>query len=234
MPEAFKLVGLLIAVVGLLLRLRTTMVVVVAALVTGLISGMPLFSTGGAHPVEGLLDVLGRAFVENRLMSLFLLTLPVIGLSERHGLQRQSARLMSRLPAASPGRLILSYQLFRVVHGILGIRLNGHALFVRPLIYPMASAAGRGSDAAVERRSNEAEAIKAATAASENYGNFYGQNLSPVQPGVLFTHGLLTGFGCQVSLLQLVHYTAYIAAGTVALAALQFRRLDRWLRQQGE
>jgi uncharacterized membrane protein len=233
MPESFKLVGLLIAVVGLLLRLRTTMVVVAAALATGLVAGMPLVSTHGPHPVEGLLDCLGRAFVDNRLMSLFLLTLPVIGLSERHGLQRQSAKLIARLPAASPGRLILSYQLFRILHGILGIRLNGHALFVRPLIYPMASAAGRPEGSSLERRTGEAEAIKAATAASENYGNFYGQNLSPIQPGVLLAHGLLTGFGCQVNLLQLVQFTIYIVAGTVALAALQFRRLDRWLREQG-
>ncbi len=44
MPEWFKLIGVLIVVVGLALRLRTTIVVVVAGFVTGLFAGLPLFT----------------------------------------------------------------------------------------------------------------------------------------------------------------------------------------------
>ncbi len=71
-------------------------------------------------------------------MTLFIITLPAIGLSERFGLQRQSARLIQRFRAATAGRLLMAYQMFRVVMGAMGLRLNGHPTFVRPLVYPMA------------------------------------------------------------------------------------------------
>ena len=45
--DLLKLIGVVIVVVGLALRLRTTLVVVVAALATGLVAGLPLFSHEG-------------------------------------------------------------------------------------------------------------------------------------------------------------------------------------------
>ena len=147
MPEWTKLIGVVIIVGGLALKVRTTLVVVVAALATGLVSGLPLFSRPG-H--EGVIDMLGRGFADNRLMSLFLITLPAIGLAERYGLQEQSAKLIRRFRAATAGRLLIVYQLFRVLHGVLGIRLNGHPIFVRPLIFPMS--VGSTPKASADRR----------------------------------------------------------------------------------
>lgn len=111
--------------------------------------------------------MLGRGFAANRLMTLFPITLPAIGL-------------------ATVERLPIVYQLFRVLHGMMGIRLNGHPIFVRPLIFPMSAGSLMKASAASDE---ELERIKAASSASENYGNFYGQNLSPVQPGVLLVYG---------------------------------------------
>ena len=76
------------------------------------------------------------------------------------------------------------------------------------------------------------ELLKAANSASENYGNFYGQNLSPVQPGVLLVYGVLTGLGCQVSMLSLVFYAIPIATLSVILGAVQFTFLDRFLNRR--
>src|SRR5262249_33458605 len=45
--DLLKLIGVAIVVIGLALRLRTTLVVVVAALATGLVAGLPLFSHEG-------------------------------------------------------------------------------------------------------------------------------------------------------------------------------------------
>ena len=45
--DLLKLIGVVIIVVGIALKLRTTLVVVVAALATGLIAGLPLFSHEG-------------------------------------------------------------------------------------------------------------------------------------------------------------------------------------------
>ena len=225
MPEWFKLIGIFIVLIGFALKLRTTLVVVGAALATGLVAGMPLFTTAGQ---EGIINMLGRAFTENRLMTLFLITLPAIGLAERYGLQEQSAAWIRRVRAATVGRLSIIYQLFRILHGILGLRLTGHASFVRPLIFPMSVGAAEAKNKGpVEPE--KLEQIKAANSASENYGNFYGQNLAIVQPGILLVYGVMKGLGYEVSLWRLVLFTSPIVLLSVLLATIQFIRLDRYL-----
>jgi uncharacterized membrane protein len=244
LPEIFKLAGIVIMVLGFALRLRTTLVVATAGLATGLFAGLPLLSGVAvldglplltSPGKEGIINILGRAFADNRLMTLFIITLPAIGLAERYGLQEQSARLIRRVSAATVGRLLITYQLFRVVMGILGIRLLGHPAFVRPLISPMAVGA---AEAEANMRSAEAlhegetERIKAGAAASENYGNFYGQNLSPVQAGVLLVYGTLNKLDYDVSVWSIVLYAIPIAVLSVAVAAAQFLFLDRVLRRR--
>ena len=62
------------------------------------------------------------------------------------------------------------------------------------------------------------EKIKAANAAAENYGNFYGQNLSPVQAGVLLVYGVMQGLGLTVSVWGLVMYTVPVVVASIILA----------------
>lgn len=242
--DLLKLSGIVIVIIGFALRLRTTLVVMTAALVTGLVAGLPLFSSDGvfeAFPFltkpgqEGIINMLGRAFAENRLMTLFIITLPAIGLAERYGLQEQSAKLIRRFAAATVGRLNIVYQLFRVLTGILGIRLNGHPSFVRPLIFPMSVGAAEAeleASTAEDLPDDTVEEIKAANSASENYGNFYGQNLSPVQPGILLVFAVLTGLGYVVSVWTLVLYAIPIATISVILGMIQFWLLDRKYRRK--
>ena len=63
--------------------------------------------------------------------------------------------------------------------------------------------------------------------AAENYGNFYGQNLSPVQAGILLVFGTLNGLGYAVSVWSLVFYTIPIVIFSIAIAATQFLLIDR-------
>lgn len=238
--ELLKLIGVVIIVAGIALRLRTTLVVVIAALATGLIAGLPLFSHEGifqhipylTKPGQmGIINTLGRAFADNRLMTLFIITLPAIGLCERFGLQEQSAALIRRIRAATVGRLQIIYQLFRILHGALGIRLNGHPSFVRPLVFPMSlGAAQKASESDLQPVS--VERIKAANAAAENYGNFYGQNLSPVQAGILLVYGVMQGLGFAVGVWDLVWYTIPIVVASIVLGFIQFSLLDRWLKSE--
>jgi uncharacterized membrane protein len=226
LSDLLKLSGIAIVLVGLAFRLRPTLVVVSAALLTGLAAGLPLFSAAGK---TGIIDMLGKGFADNRLMTLFIITLPAIGLAERYGLQQQSAAWIRRIHAATAGRLATLYQLFRIVVGALGLRLGGHASFVRPLILPMAIGAAEADGDKVSERS--VEKIKAATAASENYGNFYGQNLAPVQAGILLVYGVMKGLGYTVSLWDLVKYTAPVVAASFILGFIQFALLDRSIRR---
>jgi uncharacterized membrane protein len=229
LSEFFKLSGIAIVIVGLAFRLRPTLVVVAAALVTGLASGLPLFSAAGK---TGIVDMLGKGFADNRLMTLFIITLPAIGLAERYGLQQQSAVWIRRIHAATAGRLSALYQVFRVVVGALGLRLGGHASFVRPLILPMAI--GATETDGVKPAEETIEKIKAATAASENYGNFYGQNLAPVQAGILLVYGVMRGLGYPVGLWDLVKYTVPVVAISLVLGFIQFALLDRGIRRDSK
>lgn len=69
--EILKLIGVLVVIVGLILKFDTLATVIVAGLVTGFVAGMT--------PME-ILTVLGNSFLSNRVATLFVLTLPVIGI----------------------------------------------------------------------------------------------------------------------------------------------------------
>ncbi len=106
------LIGIAIVIIGLMLKLRSTLVIVVAGMVTGMLAGLPLFSDEGVlrgmifltRPgQEGLVNMLGRTFGENRLMTIFIFTLPATGLAERYGLQEQSAIFIRRIKAVTVG-----------------------------------------------------------------------------------------------------------------------------------
>ncbi len=269
--DLLKLIGVVIIVAGIALKLRTTLVVVVAALATGLVAGLPLFSHEGffqqqsvwqqipflAKPGQtGIINILGKAFVDNRLMTLFILTLPAIGLTERFGLREQSAALIRRVRTATVGRLQVVYQLFRVLHGAMGVRLNGHPPFVRPVIFPMSLGAAQAAGSVPRAVASDApnddlttdntvatargtdlparaiERIKAASAAAENYGNFYGQNLSPVQAGILLVFGVMQGLGFAIGLWDLVLYTIPVVVASIVFAVAQFTWLDRQLERE--
>ena len=70
--------GILVMVIGLMLRFNALLVVVAAGFATGLAAGLSINDIVGA---------IGEAFIKNRYMSLFILILPVIGIMERHGLR---------------------------------------------------------------------------------------------------------------------------------------------------
>jgi uncharacterized membrane protein len=236
--DLLKLAGVAIVVVGFALPLFSH---------EGFFQHLPYLTRPGQ---TGIINTLGRAFADNRLMTLFIITLPAIGLAERYGLQEQAANLIRKIHAATVGRLQIVYQLFRVLHGLMGIRLNGHPSFVRPLIFPMSVGAAQATGSApravtsgsittedslaTDRGADNIEKIKAANAAAENYGNFYGQNLSPVQAGILLVYGVMQTERLTVGVWDLVRYTIPIVVASIILAIIQFSWLDRSLGRMAE
>lgn len=201
--------AVLVLVAGLLLRLRTTVVVLLSALLAGLGCGMT--------PLQ-LLEILGKAFLDNRNLTLFLLTLPAVATVERYGLKEWIGNWIRRHGWHRPGQLLIGYQAFRVACGALGLRLNGHPNLVRPLLAPMVCA---------ETDEEQHDTMKAAAAAAENYGNFYGQNLSPVGGGVLMAFATMKGLGYSVSLWRMVAFATFPCLLCLLFASLQFRSLSR-------
>ena len=77
----WPLLGIGIVVVGFALRFNPLLVVVTAALATGVLAGFDLIA---------VIEALGKAFNDNRYISVTWIILPVIGLLERYGLQQRA------------------------------------------------------------------------------------------------------------------------------------------------
>lgn len=216
-----KLIGVLIIVVGFVLRLDTIAVVLVAGIVTGLVGGLG---------IGEILSTLGSAFITNRYMSLFLVTLPVIGILERYGLRETAARLIRSIKAATPGKVMTSYTLVRELAAAFSLRLGGHVQFIRPLVYPMALGAAEMNYEELDEQT--IEEIKGRSAASENYGNFFGQNVFIAAGGVLLIVGTLGELGIEVTPAQVSGASIPIALFAFVYAVIQNALFDRKVAQR--
>ncbi|MGG7177296.1 DUF969 domain-containing protein [Clostridium paraputrificum] len=212
------LIGILIIIVGFALKLNTIAVVISAGLVTGLVSGMN---------ITEILTILGETFVNKREMSLFLLTLPVIGLCERYGLKDKAIMMIKKAKSLSTGKLITGYLFIREVSIAASVKLGGHPQFVRPLINPMAQGAAIAKYGEIDEE--DEDMIKGAAAASDNYGNFFGQNVFLANSGVLLIAGTLETLGYKVDTLQIAKASIPVAIIAFILGVLQNYYLDKKL-----
>ncbi|MBO3065479.1 DUF969 domain-containing protein [Staphylococcus shinii] len=220
--EWLKLIGILIIILGFLFKIDTIAVILIAAVVTGLVSGLDFYS---------ILETLGKAFVDNRLVTLFILTLPMVGLIERFGLKKQASNMIGKVKRVTSGRLMTIYLLIREIAGVASIRIGGHPQFVRPLINPMVQGALKTRYNLKDDEVDEAdiEKIKAQTSAMENYGNFFGQNLFVGAAGVLLMVGTFQSLGIKVDAIELVLASVPIALIVLVLVWLNNIRFDKYL-----
>ena len=215
------LIGMLIIIVGFALKFNTIAVVIVSGIVTGLIADMS---------ISEILTTLGQTFVQKREMSLFLLTLPVIGLCERYGFKEKAIMLIKKVKGLSTGKLISGYLFIRQVSASMGIRLSGHPQFVRPLINPMAQGAAILNYNEIDEE--DEDLIKATSAAADNYGNFFGQNVFLANSGVLLIAGTLETLGYNVDTLQIAKASIPVALIAFALGFIQNYLLDKKLSRK--
>lgn len=213
------LIGVLIIVIGFALKLDVVAVVLISGLVTGLIAGMPI--------VE-VLDVIGKGFVDNRYMSLFFLSLPLIAIMERYGLKDRAAEAIQKMKSASAGGVVGLYIFIRWAAAALSLRLGGHIQFVRPLILPMAEGAANKK---VELSDKRLEELKGLAGAAENYGNFFGQNIFPVASGVLLIQGTLNQAGYDVTNGEIAKSSILAGVSMLILALVQCYLYERRLRK---
>lgn len=197
--EYLSLLGVLVIVVGFALGLDTVAVVVISALVTALVSGIDFVK---------FLQILGKGFIDNRMVSLFFLTLPTIGIIERHGLKKAASNLIQKLNNLTPGRIFDIYTAIRELAAAFGISLQGQVQFIAPLINPMAQAAGKING---ELTDLEVDQIKGRAAASENFGNFFAQNLFVASSSVLLITSTMKSLGHPIAASGVVLYTLPIA-----------------------
>ena len=222
--EYLKLIGILIIVVGFALKWDVIAVVLISGLVTGLVSGLDFVQ---------ILEIMGKAFVDNRLMSIFLISFPAIALIERYGMKERAAELIGKIKNVTAGKVLSIYMVVRILASAMSIRLGGHVQFVRPLILPMSEAAGETS---IKKTLNEkqSERIKGLAAAVENYGNFFGQNIFLGNSGVLLIQGTLAAAGYEVTLGSIAQASIPVGIVVTIFTIIQVLLADRKLKKEAQ
>lgn len=209
--------GIAIVVLGFALRLNPLPVVALAAMATGLAAG---------HDLVAVISAFGKAFNDNRFVTIPWLILPVIGLLERYGLQERARRIIGGVRAATPGRLLLVYLILRQVTAALGMTsLGGHPQMVRPLIAPMAEGA------ADEPSDEQKQLIRAYAASADNVGLFFGEDIFIAIGSILLIKGFLEQNGVVVEPLDLSVWAIPTAFVALAIHGVRLLLLDRKLRR---
>ena len=213
--EILKLIGVVIVIIGFAIKFDTIATVVIAGLATGLVAGMT--------PME-IFDTLGKSFISNRTATLFVLTLPVIGVCERYGLKEKAIDFIRSIKNATTGRVILIYQAIRTLAAAFSVRLGGHPQLVRPVVVPMAEGAASNYG---EVTPEVSDVIRGASAAAENYGNFYAQNCFMGASGPLLIVATLVELGFDVSAVQIATWSIPIAVTSVLVGIVRNLMLDK-------
>ncbi|MBO9544734.1 DUF969 domain-containing protein [Caulobacter sp.] len=210
------LLGVAVIVLGFALRFNPLLVVIAAALTSGLAAGLA--------PLE-VLAAFGKAFTTNRYVTVAWLVLPAIAVLERAGLREQARRTIQGLKAATPGRLLIAYLALRQISAALGMtQVAGHAQTVRPLVAPMAEAAGEPLD------DEQRERVKAMTAATDNVGLFFGEDIFLAIGSILLIVGFLDQSGITVEPLHLSMWAIPSAIAAFAIHGGRLMLFDRKVR----
>ncbi|WP_297285537.1 DUF969 domain-containing protein [uncultured Brachyspira sp.] len=199
-----KLIGILVIIVGFALKLDTISIVLLAGIITGIVSGMGIIE---------ILSFLGNAFVANRFATLLVLTLATIGILERNGLRERATKCIMGIRGATCGKILSLYVIIRTIASALSLRIGGHVNFIRPLIYPMAR--GALEKYGIYDKQLD-EKVKAISNSVENYGNFFGQNVFIASAGVLLVLSTLQELGIK----NVDAYSIAISSIPMAIAAM--------------
>jgi uncharacterized membrane protein len=215
----FVLAGILIVVVGFALRLNPLLVVSVAAIATGLIAGQDL--------VE-VISTFGKAFNDNRIIAIVWIVLPVIGLLERFGLQQRAAAVIRSLRRATAGRLLILYLLYRQITAAIGLHSTaGHPQTVRPLVAPMALAAAEKQHGELDE--DTSETVKAYSAATDNVGLFFGEDIFFAIGSIVLIQQVLVTYGYNLAPLELALWAIPTAICAFLIHGARLLWLDRRL-----
>lgn len=218
--NAWPLLGVAVVVAGFALRRNPVLVVVIAGVVSGVASRMN---------VGDLLALLGTSFISNRVLLLFVLTLPVIGLVERHGLRERAQAWILGFRGLSLARLLVAYLALRQLFSMFGlIDIAGHAQTVRPLIAPMSeSAAERTATLDVTARMR----VRALAAATDNIGRFFGEDVFLAFGAVLLIQRFFENQGIHLEPFAIALWALPTAIAAFVIHALRIVWVQRDLNR---
>jgi uncharacterized membrane protein len=215
----WPLAGIAIVVVGFALRFNPLLVVVSAAIATGLLAGLDIVA---------VVEALGKAFNDNRYISVTWIILPVIGLLERYGLQQRARAVIETMRRATMGRLLVAYLAFRQITAAIGMKdIGGHPQAVRPLVAPMAEAAAEKTHGKLPE--DERQKVLAMAAATDNVGLFFGEDIFFAIASILLIQGVFESAGYPLTPLQLSVWAIPTAICAFLIHGWRITALDRRL-----
>ena len=216
--QYLPLAGLLVLILGFALRFNPMLVVPLAALTTGLLAGLDLVEVIGK---------LGKAFNDARIIIIPWIVLPVIGILERYGLQQRARAVIVGFRAATVGRLLILYLLYRQIISAIGLHSTaGHPQTVRPLVAPMAVAAAERQTQVDDETS---ETVKAYAAATDNVGLFFGEDIFLAIGSIVLIVQVLEIYGIAVQPIQLAMWAIPTAIAAFLIHGARLLLLDRRL-----
>ncbi|ACG77994.1 conserved hypothetical protein [Phenylobacterium zucineum HLK1] len=216
------LLGVVVVVVGFAVRLNPLLVVVLAAFTTGIFAGL--------SPLE-VLAAFGKAFNENRYVTIAYLVLPMVGVLERAGLQERARALIARFRNVSVGPFLVGYLAFRQITSAMGLTsIAGQAQSIRPMVAPMA-------EGAVEARHGELDpdtrqAVRAQAAATDNIGLFFGEDIFIAIGSILLMVGFLAASGIVMDPIHLSLWAIPTAIAAFVIHGARLILFDRALRRR--
>ena len=211
------LLGVATIVAGFLLRFNPLLVIMVSALATGLAAGLDL---------PTVIAAFGKAFNDTRYVSIVWIVLPVIGMLEAFGLQDRARAVIGGMKGATLGRLLTGYLFIRQATSALGLTsVAGHAQTVRPLVAPMAEAAAEKQGGDLDEATREE--VKAFSAATDNVGLFFGEDIFLAIGSILLMKGLLEQYGIILEPLELSLWAIPTAIAAFLIHGFRLWRLDR-------
>lgn len=219
--ELLKLLGILIVVIGFVLKLDSILIIMIAAIVTALVAGMDQVT---------FLETLGSSFVANRSMCVFVMVMVVTGTLERNGLKQAAANLMKKFKNASAGVVLAIYGVFRLVFAAFNVSFGGVAGFVRPIVLPMATAAAKKNGKKISEKYEEN--LKGMASGMENIAWFFGQVLFVGTSGMILVQSTLAGLGYNVELVDLMKVQIPVAIIAVAVAIVYYYLKDKQLSRK--
>ena len=218
----WPLLGVVVVVGGFALRLNPALVVVAAGIVSALLSGMS---------IGDLLALLGHTFITNRMLMLFVLTLPAIGLLERAGLRERAHAFVAGLRRLTFAKLLISYLALRQVLSMLGLnQVAGHPQTVRPLLAPMTEAAAQKIDPALDDEGREH--VRALAAATDNIGLFFGEDVFIALGAVLLIQGFFAQNGIELDPKSIAIWALPTAVAAFVIHAVRILVFQRKLTRK--
>ena len=221
MSHYLPLIGVILLVLGFALRLNPMLVATAAVLASGMLGGMEL---------KQVISEFGKAFNDNRIIAVVWIILPVIGLLERYGLQERAKGLIARLRNATVGKLLIFYLLYRQLTAAIGLHNTaGHAQTVSPIVAPMALVAADRQHGVLD--THTAERVKAMTAATDNVGLFFGEDIFFAIGSIVVIQQALAARNIELSPVELALWAIPTAIAAFIIHSTRLILFDRSLRK---